>query len=412
MNIERFIASRIRQEGSKANFSTPIFRISITAISLGMVVMLLTLSIVNGFKHEIVRKISGISGHLSIGLYAGSDIFDEQAFESDLEILEKIEQIDGVVSMNSTASLGGIIKANSIVQGALFKGVSADYHRAFFETELIDGICPIYVDTITSNDILISSALARKLELKVGQSISVYFILERVRARKFLISGIFDNNLEDFNQLIYCDIKHIQKLKSWDLNQVGTIELFIDNYDQVDQMGEKIDRHLGTVFLSNQSFLEVETVKEKYPLFFNWISLFDTNTTIIIFLMLLVAIINIISGLLIMILERTNMIGILKSMGATDKSIRQIFIYHGASLTLQGLLFGNIIGLSLAFIQNKWELIQLNPASYYVDAVPILINYYQIIWLNFGAAAIILSSLLLPSLLVSRISPTQAIRFA
>ncbi len=412
MNLEYYLAKKIRAEGGKKNFSAPIFRISIGAIALGLAVMLLTLSIVNGFKQEIVGKIAGISGHLNLNVYAGSSVYDEQAFDSQLPIIEEIRSMQAVEAATLTGRMGGIIKTTDYVQGALFKGVAPNYYPHFLEKELTQGQLPVFNDSTTSNEVLLSSALAQKLDLSVGDRFSVYFILDQVRARKFSVSGIFNNNLEDFDQLVYCDLKHIQKLKGWKENEAGSLEIILSQKDQMDRVAYQIDQKLGTFFLENQNMLQIETVEEQFPLFFNWISLFDLNTSIIISLMLLVAIINIISGLLIMILERTQLIGILKSMGAENRSIRKIFFYQGVHLTLKGLLIGNLIGLSLAFTQYYGKWLKLNPESYYVDAVPILLDPVQIIVLNLGAALVILASLWLPGLLVARISPSRAIRFS
>ncbi|MEA3444146.1 MAG: FtsX-like permease family protein, partial [Bacteroidota bacterium] len=295
--------------------------------------------------------------------------------------------------------------------GILLKGVGGDFDWSYLNRFIIDGKPVDFGSPKKSNDVLMSSSMAKSLKLRAGDNILVYFIQQPLRIRKFNIAGIYESSLEDFNNMIFCDIRHIQKLNSWNEKQIGGFEVLIDDFSKLANKTRLISDEVGYQLQPDGSRLMVQSIEEKFGHFFSWLSLFDTNTFVILILMIVVAAFNMVSGLLILILERTNMIGILKSLGTENWSIRKIFLYNAAFLIGKGMFWGNIIGLALCFLQSQFAIVQLDPASYYVSSVPINLRFIHWLGLNLGTLTVTVGILLIPSYIITKISPAKAIRF-
>lgn len=405
MNLPLFIAKRITFS-SKRTFSKLIVRIAILGIMLGLAVMILAIAIVKGFKTEIREKVRGFSGDIQISKLDLNTSYENTSFSISDSSYQKILNQDGIEFIQSFATKPGIINTNDEIEGVVLKGVDKNYNWEYFEKILIAGRVIDFSDTLKSRtQILISKYTADRLKLKVGDDFLMYFIENSLRKRKFQIVGIYNLGVEEVDKLfVIGDIGLIRSLNKWAPSDVGGYELRVEDFDRLDEIEAKVYEDLDIE-------LKSYTIRQYYPTIFEWLSLLDVNTQVILILMLAVAVINMISALLIMILERTNMIGILKALGNTNWQIRKIFLYNAAYLIAAGLLCGNILGIGLGLFQSQTHFFRLDQASYYMDFVPVQLDLEDILMLNAGTLLICLFVLLLPSMLVTRISPLKAIRF-
>lgn len=413
MNTELFIVRRLI--GSKTglkSFSRSIVAIAITGIALGLTVMIVAVSIVTGFKKEISNKVSGFGSHIQILNLDSNLSYETLPVPAKMEKLDQVRAIEGVRNLQAFAIKAGIIKTGEEIHGAVLKGIDGDYDWGFIEEHLTAGKIFKVTDSVRSNQVVLSQSIASQLRLGVGDQFTMYFIQEPPRARTFTIEGIYNTSLEEFDRLyIYSDIKQVQRLNDWHEGQVSGHEVLLEDMDQLERAAEEVRDLVAFDFLEGGSRLKVETIQERYTQIFDWLNLQDMNVVVLILLMLIVAGFNMISGLLILILERTNMIGILKGLGTTNASIRRIFLYQSGYLTGVGLLWGNVIGLSLCLAQKYLDLVSLDPGSYYLDTVPINLNLLHILLLNLGTLSITFIFLLIPSMIIARISPDRSIRF-
>jgi lipoprotein-releasing system permease protein len=405
LNAESFIASRILKP-DKTNFSHPIVRIAILSIALGMAVMFVSIAILTGFQKQIREKVIGFGAHIQITRFDENSSFEPRPVSMKQPFYPGLENVKGIRHIQVYANKAGIIKTNDQIQGVVLKGVWKDYDWSFFKDKIIAGTCFYLPDTGKTNDILISKSLASLLKLDVNNDLRMYFISgSQALGRKFHISGIFETGLEELdNMYVIGDIRHIQKLNSWTPDQVGGFEVSLDDFKDLDRLEKYIYRTIGFS-------LDAVTIRQLYPQIFDWLDLQDINVLIILILMILVAGITMISTLLILILERTNMIGILKALGMRNRSIRKIFLYNAIYIIGTGLLWGNLAGTALCLIQMKFGIITLPQESYYVSVVPINLNILNIVFLNTGTLIVCLLMLLLPSYIITRVSPVKAIRF-
>jgi lipoprotein-releasing system permease protein len=413
LNTEFFIAKRLnsRKETQK-RFPGTIMGIAVFGIALGLAVMLVAISIVTGFKEEISNKVIGFGSHIQILNYDSNVSFETNPIDASPDFLPRIKSIKGIKHIQVFAMKAGIVKTQNDIQGLVLKGVGQDYDWSFFDRSMVEGSSFRMKNDTVSNSIVISLFLAKKLKLRPGDSFQMWFIQDTPRFRKFTISGIYETSLQEFDKTFaIADIRHIQRLAGWKENQVSGLEMMVTDFKDIDRITLEVDEIVSTSFFEDGSRLKVVNIVEKYPQIFDWLNLQDINVMVIIILMLVVAGINMISGLLIIILDRTNMIGILKAMGTTNGSIRKIFLYQSSYLILKGLLWGNILGISLCLLQKYFSIIKLDPTSYYLTTVPININFISIFLLNAGTIIVILLFLVLPSMLISRISPAESIRF-
>lgn len=413
MNTEFFIAKRLLfDKESKASVSRPILRISVVSISLSLAIMIVSVAIVTGFKNEIRKKIIGFGSHIQIVNYDSNNSFETEPVQKTQSFYPSLDTIFGINHIQIFATKPGMLKAGETIQGAIVKGIGSDFDWAFFEDNLVEGSIFKVNDSVRTDKVLLSKYLAQLLNLKVGDRFAMYFIDEKPRARPFTVSGIYETSLEEFDkQFVLADIGHIQRLNNWNEDQVTGFEVILDDFDDIEYLTYVVNSIAGTTFLDDGSKLRVINIKQKYPQIFDWLGLIDWNVLIIIVIMLVVAFFNTSSGLLIMILDQTSMIGILKSLGSENSTIRKIFLYQAAYLLIKGLFWGNLIGLILCFAQSYFKLLKLDQSSYFIDYVPININVLHLVMLNLGSLLLTLIVLLLPSMIVSRISPARTIRF-
>ena len=413
MNLPYFIAQRLikgRREGT--SFSRPINVIAIIGIAMGLAVMILAVSILTGFKQQIREKVVGFGSHIQIMNFDSNISFETTPISDTQEFVPKIKQIPGIRHLQVFATKAGIIKTDEDIQGVVLKGVGSDFDWNYFSSNIVDGSVFTVTDTAIGNKVIISKKISDMLKLKTGDSFAMHFIQDPPRVRKFTISGIYETSLEEFDKMyVFCDIGHIKRLNGWQDDQVSGFEIFIDDFDQLDAMTMAVRDAIGYKITEEETKFKVTNIRIKYPQIFDWLNFQDINVIIIIFLMLIVAGFNMISGLLILILEKTNMIGILKALGSEDITIRRVFLYQAAYLIGKGLLWGNLIGIGLAFLQLKTGVITLDPSSYYIKTVPVNLELAHILLLNAGTMAAIIIMLLVPSQLISRITPVKAIRY-
>ena len=413
MNLELFIAKKITyQNKSDKQISRPIISIATLGIALGLSVMILAIAIVTGFKAGITEKLTGFGSHIQISNYDNNNSFETYPIDKNLIPIEQIAQLEDIKHIQSYATKPGIIKTKQEIQGVVLNGISDNYDWSFFKDKLVEGDIINMISSKKSNQVLVSEKLANLLQLKLGDKLLMYFVQQPIRQRAFTISGIFNSGMDEFDKLfVICDIRHIQKLNGWEDNQVSGIEIMLNDFKNLDVTKDLVRDNVTGIFTDDGSTFKVRSIKQKYPQIFNWLEMLDLNVWIILCLMILVAGFNMISGLLIIILEKTNMIGILKALGTDNWSVRKIFLYQSAIIIGKGMLLGNVIGIGICLIQYHFKLISLDPVNYYLDTVPINLNLLHLTLLNIGTLIITVSMLLIPSYWITRITPSKAIKF-
>lgn len=413
MNLEYFIAKKIHfgTEGEK-RVSPPAVRIATIGVALGLMVMILSVAIVIGFKQEIRNKVIGFGSHVQITHLDSNNSYEMQPIQICPRLLNDVKHTNGVMHVQVFATKPGIIKLESDFQGVVLKGIAKDYDWNFFKSNLVEGEVLKFDGDSPSNDVMISKTLANKLRLKVGDSFLTYFVESNVRLRKFHVKGIYQTNFTEYDKaFILADLRHIQKLNGWESNQAGGLEILVKDYNRLAPVADDLGQKLTNREDVYQSNLYVRSIKEINPQVFSWLDLLDMNVWIILILMISVAGFTMISGLLIIILERTNMIGIMKAMGANDLSIRKIFLYVSFFLVGKGMIWGNVIGLGICILQQQFHFLKLDPEVYYLTAVPIELNWGFLALLNLGAMIVSMLMLVGPSYLIAKIRPAESIRF-
>lgn len=413
MKAEFFIAKRITfSRGTNRNFSAPIVNISVAGIALGLAVMIISMAVVTGFRNEVSSKVTGFSADIQISNFDANNSFETQPINSNEVPIDSIRQLDGVVHIQPYIVKSGIIKTQDNIQAIALKGIDSEYDWSFLHSHIVAGDTFAIVDTVKSNRIFLSSYIANLLHLGVGDKLSVYFVQDPPRVRPFIISGLFKTSIEDFDHVFaFVDMRHLQKVNDWQSDQITGFEITIDDFSRLDELSDSIFFIAGNNFTQGGANVKVTNIKERYPQIFDWLNLQDMNVWVILALMLAVAGFNMISGLLILILEKTNMIGMLKAIGYNNWNIQKIFLIQSFFLITKGLAWGNIIGIGLCLLQQQFAIIPLDEASYYMSTVPINMQIAHIVALNIGTLAITMLIMLLPSLLISHISPAKAIKF-
>ncbi|MEA4974258.1 MAG: FtsX-like permease family protein [Paludibacter sp.] len=411
MNLEYFIAKRIHFRQDRKHVSRPAVRIAILGIAIGLAVMLLAVSIVTGFKKEIRNKTIGFGGHIQITNFDSNNTYELTPIVLNDTLINELAAIPGVKHIQAFATKPGIIKTNEQFQGMVLKGIDEHFDWDFFKSNLIEGDI-LHIGESLQNQAVISKHQADLFKLKLGDTFFAYFIQDQVRARKFTISGIYSTNFIEYDKLfILTDMRHIKQLNDWQDWEVSGYEILIQDFDKIDEIGDQVYFKTANKAQANGNMLYTQTIRDINPQIFSWLDLLDINVWVILFLMLAVAGFNMISGLLILILERTTMIGILKSIGATNWSVRKIFLYHSLFLIGKGMLWGNIIGLSICAIQYFTGIVPLDPEAYYIATVPILFNWPLIIGLNIGTLIASILMMIGPSYLITKILPAKIIRY-
>ncbi len=412
MNLEYFIAKRlITGKEHKISISAPIIKIAIAAIAIGIIMMLIAIATGVGLKYKIREKVTAFNGHVQIYNYDNNNSDVSVApVSKQQEFYPDFKTVDGVVHVQAVAAKAGIIRTAETFEGLIAKGIGNDFNWSVLEEYLVAGTLPDYSGKLNS-DVLMSSLMANRLKFEVGDSFFMFFPREDdpgkiPNQRKFTITGIFDSGFEEIDsKFMFIDIRHIQQMNKWEEDEVGNFEVFLESF-------EDIDAKSAEIFGKTVATLDTKTLKDKYYKIFEWISLFDFNIALIIGIMIIVGGINMITALLVLILERTPMIGILKALGTTNWSIRKVFLYNATYLIGVGLFWGNLIGLGVILIQDKFRLFKFpNPKEYYIEYIPVHIDFWTVLLLNAGVLLLCLLMLLIPSYIITKITPVKAIKF-
>jgi len=409
LKLEYFIAKRlITTKDYKSSISAPIIKIAIIAIALGMIMMIVAIATGIGLQQKIRQKVSAFNGHIIISGYNdnNSDVSTDP-ISIHQNFYPTFKTVNGIQHIQAVASKAGLIRTQNAFEGIIFKGIGKDYNVNNLNEYLVAGRLPNFKSKL-NEEALISQYLCNRLGLKLGDKFVTYFMKENSNGynlRNFIVVGIYNSGFQEFDaNYVLGDIRHVQRINKWKPDQVGAFEVFVDDFTQIEKMGEQ-------VYQETSSTLDSQTIVEKYYYIFEWLKLFDFNIIVILIVMIAVSTINMVVALLVLILERTQMIGILKSLGANNWTIRKVFLYNAAYLIGRGLLWGNCIGIGLLLIQKYFELIKLNPESYYVNVAPVDINLGYILVLNIGTVLICLVVLLIPSFIITKITPSKSIRF-
>ena len=405
--LEYFIAKRlITVRDYKSSISAPIINIAIAAIAIGIIMMMVSVATGIGLQEKIREKIAAFNGHIVITNF-DSNQSDATLVPVSLQqsFYPKFKTIPEVTHVQAVAIKTGVIRTESAFEGIMFKGVGKDYEWKYIQEYMVQGRLPSVKGTL-NQEVVISEFIASRLQLKLGDSFHSYFMKSNgYNVRNFKIVGIFNSGFKEFDaSYILGDIRHVQRLNKWTRNQVGAFEVFVKDFNAIERVGEK-------VYQETSSTLDSRTIVEKYSDIFDWLKLFDINIIVILVVMILVATINMVVALLVLILERTQMIGILKALGANNWSIRKIFLYNAYYLIVRGLFWGNLIGILILLAQHYFGIVKLNPENYFVNQAPVYINIGYIILLNLMTVLVCFLVLLLPSYIITRISPVRAIRY-
>ena len=416
MNLEYFIAKRlITAKNHKSSISGPIIKIAVSAIAIGIIMMIVSVATGIGLKKEIRNKISAFNGHIIVFNYDSNQSEETLSpISTKQDFYPKFTAVPEVTHIQAIATKTGIIRTESTFEGTILKGVGKEYDWKSIESYILEGRLP-NVNSNLNDEIIISKFLANRLNLKLGDKFITFFLKNEVNKypnkRNFEIVGIFDSGFQEFDaNYIIGDIRHIQRMNKWEKDEVGAFEVFVNDFDRIEELGSAV--YKATFNKQNQAKpLDSKTIVEKYYFIFEWLKMFDINIQIILIVMIFVATINMVVALLVLILERTQMIGILKALGGNNWSIRKIFLYNALYLIGKGLFWGNVIGIGILLLQKHFGIVKLNPENYYVNQAPVYIGIENILLLNLLTVVICFLILLIPSYIITKISPIKAIRY-
>ncbi|MCG8309557.1 MAG: ABC transporter permease [Cytophagales bacterium] len=404
MNLSYFISKRISEKGTNS-FSGMIHKIAIASIGIGLGIMIISFLILKGFQLKIQEKIISFGGHLQVTKFTLSRSYEEDPISKELALFQDHSDYDYIDHIQEFTNKAVLLKANETVEIAVLKGISERFDKSKFEQNITKGAFPDFTTETYSTEIMISQSKADKLLLEVGDETLLYFIQDPPRVRKMTISGIYETGMEDFDEkIILGDIRLVQHINNWPDSLVGGFEIFLNNFKSADYYQAELEDVVGYE-------LYVEKISDKYAEIFDWLALLKRNVVIFLSLTLFVACFNMISILLILIMERTHMIGVFKALGAANKLIRRIFVFNGMRLIAKGLIVGNIIGITFGILQSKLKFLTLDPKSYYMEFVPIEWNWGIIVLLNALTFVVVSLVLLVPTMIISKISPIKSIRF-
>lgn len=410
MKLEYFIAKRLTTaKQHKSSISKPIIKIAIAAIAIGIIMMIVSVATGLGLQQKIRQKVSAFNGHIIIANFDDNQSeVSKNPISTNQDFYPKFNTVEGVNHIQAIASKAGIIRTEKAFEGIIFKGVGSDYKWENLDEFILEGNIPNVSDDLNA-EVLVSQYLANRLELKVGDKFNTFFMKEDSNElpnlRVFTISGIYNSGFQEFDATyIIGDIRHVQRINRWKKDEVGSFEVFIDDFTKIEQKGEEVYEQTSFEFDS-------KTIVDKYYYIFEWLQLFDFNILVILIIMIAVATINMVVALLVLILERTQMIGILKALGANNWTVRKIFLFNAFHIILRGLLWGNVIAIAMMLAQQYFGIVKLNPENYYVSEAPVYFNWFYILLLNLGTILISFLVLLIPSYIITKISPVKAIRF-
>ena len=410
MNLELLIARRLLKGSKTGTVSVPIVKIALAGIALGVCVMLLSVFIITGFKKEITDKLSGFAAHLNITTYESNDSGGGGFVLASDTLLADLRGLPGVRQAYPYVIKPAILKSDSEIHGVLMKGVDSLYDARFYQKNLRSGSLPVFDSVRPSTDVLISSSVAALLNVKNGDKLLAHFVQDPPRVRVFRVKGIYETGFKEYDDLfILCDIRQLQRLNGWKEQEVSGIGVELKDMNQTVETGIEIDGFLPLD--ENNNFYKVSSLRETAPQVFDWLSLLNMNIWIILTLIVVVAGFNMVSGLLILILDKTSLIGILKALGCRDIVLKKVFLYLAIALSARGMLVGNILALVLGGLQYYFHIVSLDPATYYMDTVPIHFDIGYILLLNAGVLVVSVVMLIVPTILIAKIKPIKAIRF-
>lgn len=405
--MEKILVRHILK-GSGRQMAGPSVRIAIASVAIGVAVMISAVAILQGFKHEIRSRIAGFSAHIRVSTFSDNTSAEPTPFVADNALIDKIYKVRGIKGVQKVAYKTCLLRTRDQIQGLVLKGGGSDFDTSFLKENLVAGRLPDFSDTATSYDLLISQKIAQLLQIKTGNKVTLFFMGQgenAPRARRFNITGIYDTGLEDFDQtMAFCNIRHLRRINDWRPNEVGYLEIYLERESQMEEVTNKLYQLLP-------SELNVSTMRENYPQIFDWLQLQDVNVIVILVLMILVSVMAMSSALVILIVEKTRSIGILKALGATDSRLRKTFLLASGYIAGKGLVWGNLSGLLLMSLQARFHLVPLPRDSYYMDYVPVLLQVSPLVLINLGTLVLCVVSMLIPTQFITRITPLKAIRF-
>ena len=414
MNVPYFLAWRIYADNdNQKKVSRPAVRIAIIGVAVGLAVMIVSVCVVLGFKHAIRDKVVGFGSHIQVAEFSMLQQGTDSPIEVDDSVMNVLQHIEGVKHVQRFAMKQGILKTDSDFLGVAFKGVGPEFDATFIQQHLLEGAVPKFSDKSSGNKILVSKVMADKLKLTCGSRIFAYFIDDSgVRTRRFTIAGIYQTNLTQYdNVMCYVDLYTAVKLNGWQEDMASGAELQVSHFDKLDEVENRVVKLVNRTTDKYGNTYSSKTIKELSPQIFSWLDLLDLNVWIILIIMMAVAAVTMISGLLIIILERTQMIGLMKALGARNPMVRHTFMWFAAFIIGRGLLWGNMIALALVALQYFTGIVKLDPATYYVSSVPVEVNVLFVVLLNIGTLLISLLVLIGPSFLISHIHPAKTMTY-
>ncbi|MBP1614673.1 MAG: putative transrane permease [Bacteroidetes bacterium] len=413
MNLALFISKRIyRDTDGGKQVSRPAVLIAMFGIAIGLAVMIISVAVVIGFKNEVRNKVIGFGSHIQISNFDAVRSYETRPVMINDSMMAALSDYPEVKHVQRYSTKPGMIKTDEAFQGMVLKGVGPEFDPTFFREHLVEGQMPAFSDSASTNKVLISKTLANKLKLKLGDKIYTYYLQDDVRARRLTIAGIYQTNFSEYDNLfLLTDICMVNRLNGWEPGQVSGAELQVKNYDKLEETTYKIAADTDNKFDYMGGVYYVRNIEQLNPQIFAWLSLLDLNVWVILLLMVGVAGFTMISGLLIIILERTSMIGVLKALGANNFTIRKVFLWFSVFLIGKGMLWGNLIGLAFYFVQSQFGLFKLDPETYYVDTVPVSFNIWLFLLINIGTLLVSVLMLLGPSYLITKINPATSMRY-
>src|SRR5574344_38698 len=414
MNLPLFLAKRIySNQGDKRKVSRPAIHIATVGVAIGLIVMLVTVSVVLGFKHTIRNKVVGFGSHIQVQNFLSMQSTDPYPICINDSMVRRLKSLPGIKHVERYAQTQGILKTNTDFMGIIFKGVAQEYDMTFLRDNLVAGKIPSFSDEMSGSKVLMSKMVADQLRLKVGDKVFAYFIgNNNVRARRFTISGIYETNMTQFDQnLCFIDLYTAVKLNGWEPDQCSGAEMTVNDFNHLDEVEQNVVNSVNRTSDKYGDTYMSQTIYDAYPQIFTWLGLLDINVWVILALMICVAGFTMISGLLIIILERTQMIGVLKALGATNRTIRHTFLWFATCIIGRGLIWGNVIGIGLILLQKYTGLIKLDAQTYYVSTAPVEINVPLFILLNLVTLMVCITILVAPSYLISHIHPAKSMRY-
>ena len=408
-----FVAKRLfAQGGSSGRASRLATGIATVGVAIGLAVMLVSVAIVLGFQKEVQDKVLGFGAHIKVLNYKSLGQQEFKPIVIDDSITSQLSAIPNVASVARYCIKPGMLKTDANFRGIAIQGIGQDYDQSFISSHLVKGEIPEFTDSVSSGKLVISQAMAREMQVDVGETIYAYFFEQAVRARKFTVAAIYQTNLTDFDKnFAYTDLFTIHRLLGWDSQQYAGAEIRLKDFDKLDETLMNVVNEVNRKQDAYGEYYSSMSIRMEHPQIFAWLELLDMDIVVILILMICVSIFTAVSGLLIIILERTNFIGIMKALGAPGRQVRHIFLNYALLIIVRGIVLGNLLAFALIFLQKQFGLVTLDPEVYYVEAVPVLVNWWWVLAIDLGTFVLCGLAMIVPSLVVSNITPAKSIRF-